>query len=349
MNSTRRDMLKAALLPLLLPLTGSEAEAAAEDLQSPEIQIIQAADPTRLLARLNSPGYEVAVANATLAFLFDAYSKGNMPVWKKSLSEVDMGSRIHGIATQAVASARVHASIYPVDPCWIMGQIMTESFFNEFAVSAALAVGPCQFIAATGRHYGLICADDNSVPPEQLKNPELRTAFDESAQLRSRLRTQRSSNAKLFGDTNSLLRRLLNAQVSGIPVSNAAACLDGLNLVDSLQEQYAQARDRARDFIRLNLEGRSIFNHADIVFFEQFEQRVLYHHSVNAMVRMMAEHLRARKGNILAATAGYNAGLGNTDYEWGIYADYGRIPSFGETVNYVSKIVINHYEISRRI
>lgn len=349
MNSTRRDLLKAALIPLLLPLAGKEADAAPVDTLPTEIRIIQSPDPTTMLARLNSPGYEVAVANATLAFLFDAYSKGTMPVWKQPLSDVDMPRRIQGIASQAVASARMHASIHPVDPCWIMGQIMAESFFNEFAVSAALAVGPCQFIAATGRHYGMICADENEAAPEQLRNPELGTGFAESAQYRADLRAQRSSNSKLFGDTDALLRRLLEAQVSGTRLPNAADYLTSLSRVDMLREKYMQARDRARDFIRQNCEGRSIFHHADVAFFERFEQRVLYHHSVDAMVRMMAENLRARKGNILAATAGYNAGLGNTDYDWGVYANFGRIPSFGETVNYVSKIVINHHEITRRL
>ena len=65
---------------------------------------------------------------------------------------------------------------------------------------------------------------------------------------------------------------------------------------------------------------------------------------------MMAENLRSRSGNILAATAGYNAGLGNTDYaKAGIYEPYGRIPNFAETVDYVSKILVNHHEIARRM
>jgi hypothetical protein len=122
-----------------------------------------------------------------------------------------------------------------------------------------------------------------------------------------------------------------------------------LDRMDLLQARYNSSRDNCRLFLSENFQNRSIFSPQDVAFLEKFDQRVLYSHSINAMVKMMAENLRARGGNILAATAGYNAGLGNTDSKGGVYTAYGRIPNFAETVEYVSRILVNHHEITRRI
>lgn len=347
MNTSRRTLLKASLVPLFFMTGQAQAEQAVLS-EQPEIRIIQGKDPSRLMEWLSTPGFDATLARAVLNFLFDTYPKGNLPIWKLPLSQIDMHSRITEIARHVVQAAVAHASIYPMDPCWIMGQIMAESFFHEFAVSSALAVGPCQFIAPTARTYGLICADEHKLSPGLARRAELEPEFERAARLRARTRALRKENSTLFNSPAKTLRTVLNALAAGKPV-NAKTYLGTLQDMEKLQSQYAQARDNARQYLQENFAGRSIFNPQDVAFLERFDQRVLYGYSVGAMVRMMAENLRSRNGNILAATAGYNAGPGNTTYPSGVYASYGRIPNFGETVDYVSKIVINHHEISRRL
>ena len=66
------------------------------------------------------------------------------------------------------------------------------------------------------------------------------------------------------------------------------------------------------------------------------------------MVHMLANALRVRNGNVLAASAAYNAGLRRTWTNETIYNQYGFIPNIEETSIYVSRIVANYEEISRR-
>ena len=349
MNIPRRSLLKAALAPLLLPLLTSEAQASVPLSDISEIRIIQTKDPARILERVSAPGFAHSMAQSTLAFLIESYPKCNLPVWKKPLSEIDLHSRIPEICTHVVQSVLRHASIYPVDPCWIMGQMMAESFFYEFAVSSALAVGPCQFIAATAKGYGLVCADEHGQPPGFARREDLEPEFKQAGTYRTQMRALRKEQPELFGSPAKLLRTLVNAQAAGKPLSAAGTYALALDRMDLLQAKYTTARDNCRLYLSENFRDRSIFSPQDAAFFEKFDQRVLYSHSINAMVRMMAENLRSRSGNILAATAGYNAGLGNTDSKSGVYTSFGRIPNFAETVEYVSRILVNHYEISRRM
>ncbi len=349
MNRERRSLLKAALAPLLLPFMTREALASVPLSDISEIRIIQTKDPARILERVSAPGFAHSMAQSTLAFIIESYPKGNLPVWKMPLSEIDLHSRIPKICTHVVQGVLRHASIYPVDPCWIVGQMMAESFFYEFAVSSALAVGPCQFIAATARGYDLVCADQHGQPGGFARREDLEPEFRQAATYRDQMRALRREQPELFGNPAKLLRTLVNAQAAGKPLSAAGTYALALDRMDLLQAQYATARDNCRLYLSENFKDRSIFAPQDVAFFEKFDQRVLYPHAINAMVKMMAENLRARGGNILAATAGYNAGLGNTDSKYGVYTAYGRIPNFAETVEYVSKILVNHHEITRRI
>jgi hypothetical protein len=349
MNIERRSLLKAALAPLLLPLLCREAQASVPLSDISEIRIIQTKDPVRILERVAAPGFAHAMAQSTLSFIIESYPKGNLPVWKKPLSEIDLHSRIPEICSHVVRGVLSHASIYPVDPCWIMGQMMAESFFYEFAVSSALAVGPCQFIAPTARGYGLVCADEHGQPPGFARREDLEPQFTQAGAYRTQMRALRKEHPDLFGSPAKLLRTVLNAQAAGKPVSAAGTYALALDRMDLLQAKYDTARDDCRLYLSENFMDRSIFSPQDVAFFEKFDQRVLYPYAINAMVRMMAENLRARSGNILTATAGYNAGLGNTDSKGGVYSSYGRIPNFAETVEYVSRILVNHHEITRRI
>jgi len=350
MNTARRTVLKAALAPLLLPLAGAAA-APLPFSDVTEIKVIQDKDPGKVLGMVEAPGFAHALAQSVLGFIIEAYPKGNLPVWKLPLSQVDMNARIPRICEQVAQAIIRHAAIYPVDPCWIMGQMMAESFFYEFAVSSALAVGPCQFIAPTARGYGLVCADDHGQPAGFARREDLVPAFADMSAGREAMRALRREQPDLFNNPAKLLRTLVNAKAAGAPLDSAGTYALALDRMDLLQTQYAMARDNCRLYLSENFKGRDIFSPADQAFLERFDQRVLYPYAINAMVRMMAENMRSRSGNILAATAGYNAGLGNTDYNGrsSVYEPYGRIPNFGETVDYVSKILVNHYEITRRL
>lgn len=350
MDTQRRSLLKTALVPLLLPFFGGAAQASPPPLSDvSDIRIIQTKDPARVLERVGAPGFAHSLAQATLAFVIESYPKGNLPVWKKPLSEIDLHARIPRICSHVTDGVLRHAAIYPVDPCWIMGQMMAESFFYEFAVSSALAVGPCQFIAPTARGYGLVCADEHGQPAGFAAREDLEPEFGQAATFRDQMRALRREQPDLFGSPAKLLRTLVNAQAAGKPLNAAGTYALALDRMDLLQARYTAARDNCRLYLSENFKDRSIFSPQDVAFLEKFDQRVLYSHSINAMVKMMAENLRARGGNILAATAGYNAGLGNTDAKGGVYTAYGRLPNFGETVEYVSRILVNHHEIARRI
>lgn len=350
MNPQRRHILQAALAPLLLPVLSGQALASPAPVSEiSEIRVIQTKDPSRIVERVSAPGFAESLARSVLGFLIENYPSGNLPVWKKPLSQVDLHSRIPEICRQVVLGVVRHASVYPVDPCWIMGQMMAESFFYEYAVSSALAVGPCQFIASTARGYGMTCADAHVLPAGLVRRPDLESSFESAGRLRDQVRALRRDNSDLFNSPAKLLRTVLGVNAQGTVVPEAAAYLKTMDAVETAQVEYTRERDNARQFLEENFAGRSIFNPQDRLFFEQFDQRVLYEHSINAMVRMMAENLRARGGNILAATAGYNAGLGNTTSPAGVYTTYGRIPNFAETVEYVSKILVHHHEISRRL
>ncbi|MBR5346517.1 MAG: transglycosylase SLT domain-containing protein [Deltaproteobacteria bacterium] len=377
MNEERRTLLKASLVPLLLSVcpglgcSGSQSssriaadyqtetvlypdgttEPVARSASRPRnsrgesgIRIIQPRDPSALLQRITRSGYADALANAAFRHVYDNYSKVNMvPIWRKPLSQIDLAPRLKLIARAAIRGAVDSASIWPVDPVWIVGQIMTESYFDEFAISPSLAVGCCQFIAGTGRQYGLVCAEPRTLA--QVASSEIAAAD----QLREAISNHRKRYADPFGKPTAVLHAMLSDYVAGKPLSQAANYLQAYREMDSLQARYKEARNKAYARLKENFRNRSIFNPTDVAFLERFDQRALPSYCVPAMCKMMANLLRDRNGNILTATAGYNAGPGRTKFDFGVYLRYGRIPDIGETVTYVSRTVINHCEIERRM
>ena len=117
---------------------------------------------------------------------------------------------------------------------------------------------------------------------------------------------------------------------------------------DAFSEKMDAAKENYVNYLRENFAERDIFKKADLDFLLQFDERVTYKKPIHAMILMLARSLRARNGNIIAAAAGYNAGLSRTKAH-GPYRPFGRIPNFDETATYISRVLINHYEISRRL
>jgi hypothetical protein len=145
------------------------------------------------------------------------------------------------------------------------------------------------------------------------------------------------------------LEKSLQHHVNGSPLPEAERMLDAMREKESLEESIQNARREYKGFLQANYEGRSIFNQKDLAFFLRFDERVTYQKPIDAMVKMFAKYMRGRNGNVLVATAGYNAGLSRTYSSYAVYEPYGLIPNYDQTVSYVSKIVVNHHEIVQRL
>ncbi|MFW6324044.1 MAG: transglycosylase SLT domain-containing protein [Desulfovibrionales bacterium] len=348
MDESRRKFLIAGAAATLFPLVGRGATASAA--LPPSLTPINVILPRQYAppdTELDS-GFNYRLARATLEFIQEHYENRFLPTWGKQFREIDLEKRIVNIIYWIMKGVGRYKSIYPVDPVWIVGQIMAESFFNEFAVSPAFAVGVCQFMPSTARSYGMRLYD-----PEQGRIPELRKyeracALNEYIELRTTWRILKRDHKVYCLSQGDQLKAVLQAVVDGLPVEDAEKHLHYLLSKDELERKMKQAGQAHIEFLKANFKDRSIFNSRDLKFLLSFDERVTYRKPVTAMVRMMAEALRARNGNILAAAAAYNAGLSRTSAA-GLYKPFGRIPGIDETVAYVSRILVNHHQIVRRM
>lgn len=293
---------------------------------------------------------QARLTRAVMDYVEEHYGGGNLPVWHRPYKGLDLEKRVANICYWIVGACRERRDVYPVDPAWVAGQIMTESFFCEFAVSRALAVGICQFIGPTAREYGMATAGaDPAHAAAPFKRPQDACAEAEYYERRGRWKKALRARRRLSGDETEFIRQALRAHLDGKPIPKAQEFLDAAERVDALDDEVKDARARFTAYLEANFQGRSIFDSRDVAFFKGFDERVLYAAPVDAMVLMLARFLRARGGNILAAAAGYHSGLGNTREEFGVYKRYGRIPAFADTVGYVSRCLVNHHEIALRM
>ncbi|WP_159445874.1 transglycosylase SLT domain-containing protein [Desulfobaculum bizertense] len=360
-NPSRRRALRTMVAASLLPLIGycpSSAEATTVTLRASAHRDACTSPINVIIPKSYEPPsterdmrlVRTKLTKATLDFLQTHYAGRNVPLWGKKFEQIDFEKRISNISYWILHGVQQHKKIYPVDPAWIMGQMMAESFFYEFAVSRAFAVGVCQFIAPTARGYGMLCAGDKDAhakPPYKAtdKAGQLKRYYD----IRGEWKKARAKRNAIGGGRSTLMHKALVASSKGKVLPEASQYLQQNKKVSALDTQVKDARDKYREYIKANLEGRDIFNDADYAFLSGFDQRVTYNKPIPAMVQMIAEHLRQRNGNIIAAAAGYNAGLRRTQSKDRIYSPYGKLPNFSETVTYVSRIFINHHEISRRM
>ncbi|MCF8105726.1 MAG: transglycosylase SLT domain-containing protein [Desulfohalobiaceae bacterium] len=347
----RRQAIKTAVAASVLPLyTGGPQPVLADSIPgSPAFNFLAPREAVFWKTEKERQRYRYVLGRAVLDFVQDHFSGSQLPVWRKPLSQVDLEKRVVNILYWLVRGVDTHTRIYPVDPAWLMAQILEESFFYEFAVSWAFAVGVCQFTQPTAESYGMVCPKSSYPADQELKEPQmagererLRALYREKSRLRQKHRS-------LFAGSSDLLKECLQTLAAGKSMPEAKGHLLALQREQKLDADMDEARQNYREFLRINFKGRSIFNKKDLAFLNRFDQRVLYKVPVQAMVRMMAEHLRGRNGNILAATAGYNAGLSTTRYPYRVYEPYGIITPYRETVKYVSKIGINYQEIRMRM
>ena len=350
MQTTRRDFLRQCGSGLLVSAVSSSAFAQHEGCEgrNASVNVILPKDDRFSSMLERDPSYEFRLKKAVLTVIADHYRGERVPVWGKNYNDVDFDKRISNITYWVLRSVREHASIYPIDPAWLLAQIMAESFFYEFAVSPALAAGICQITQPTAEEHGLLCAgsrDEHARPPYKL--PELADKGRLYYKLgRERRQFRRRKPAHVLSLEDALAA--LVAEERTADPETAIKQLRYMRELKVLDQQRYHARDGFRRYLEANSADRNIFDDTDAAFLMDFDQRFTYRAPIAVMVKIMARALRARNGNVLAATAGYNAGLGNTRAS-GLYAPYGWIPEFGETIVYINKVLLNYQEISRQL
>ncbi|MFP4315084.1 MAG: transglycosylase SLT domain-containing protein [Desulfovibrionales bacterium] len=343
MTHSRRAFLTtalgAALLPLCTPVSGNASIAGTTPLN--------AILPRDYVPPKPSSDYEFKLIRATLDVVQEHYSGRNLPVWGKRLDEIDLEKRVSNIIYWLVRGVNEHKKVYPVDPAWLVAQIMAESFFYEFAVSPAFAVGVCQFVPTTALSYKMRLYNHEK-GGLKIALPEEAASYVKYSKLRQELWQLRNDNREYRGNEAKQLKTLLQSIREGLEIPDVDKRLRFLTIQEELEEKLKAAREGYIGFLKANFEGRSIFNKNDLAFLSAFDERVTYRKPVFAMAEMMAGALRARNGNILAAASGYNAGLSTTQ-DIGVYKPFGRIPNITETSTYVSRIFINHHQIVSRM
>lgn len=291
----------------------------------------------------------VKLERAVFDFLKTHYSGMSLQFWQQPFEKIDFENRLTNIIYWVNKAVKHHESLYPVDPIWVLSQIKAESLFCEFAVSRSLAAGLCQFMPYTARagHQMIVAGDlpEHHLPP--YKKPELANSLKQYEALIKKRRTFTKNNKDArFFDLEKALNYMANNQQES---EKAQQQLDYMTELREINEQIAETKASYVDYLETNiteLGKRDLFGQTE--FFSEFDERFTYQKPIFAMVKMLANALRVRGGNILSASAAYNAGLSKTWTSQPIYTQYGLMPAYEETSLYVSKIVANYEEISQR-
>ncbi len=348
-NSGKRNFLKTAAFSALLQLTGTVPSVLAE--KSGDASPIHVIIPKEYEPPVE-PADQHRLTRATLLYISDCYRGKNLPVWGRPFESVNLEKRIVNIVYWIASGIKEHRNIYPVDPAWVAAQIMAESFFYEFAISKSLAAGLCQFILPTAREYGMLCAGDR---PEHGKapysNPESADKAEEYYRLKKELQDYKENHKSENMLTIESALEIIAKDDCSTQKEYAEKQLTYLNRLHESERNILTARDQYRTYLQQNISDESgqekdIFKDTD--FFRNFDERFTYKKPISAMVQMLAKALKSKNGNILAAAAGYNAGLSRTE-DSGHYKLYGKIPAISETATYLSHVLVNHYEITKRL
>lgn len=305
-----------------------------------------------LMPKSDSPGLKgdekFRLTQAVLRTLETHFGKLTLQFWNQPFSQIDFEKRLTNIVYWVDRAVREHESLYPVDPVWVMAQIMAESLFCEFAISPSLAAGICQFMPATAKGYKLIIGGslpEHRQPP--YRRPDLADSLERYNQLIfDRERYRKDTRGDAFFDTDKALQWLAEGK-DGRDKALRQQQRDA-RLVE-FSNEIRQARNDYQDYLEINiteLGKRDIFGNSQ--FFQAFDERFTYKKPIHAMVHMLANSLRVRNGNMLAAAAAYNAGLSRTYTREALYNAYGTLPNFSETSAYLGRIIANYEEIAQR-
>lgn len=289
------------------------------------------------------------LTKAILDFLETHYKGMTLSFWSEPFENIDFEKRITNILHWVDLAIQEHQSIYPVDPLWVMSQIMAESLFCELAISPSLAAGICQFMPSTAVNpYQMTIA--GSLPSHR-KPPYVATDLANSLNdyrnlVKQRGQYQRDSRKDARYNLDDALQLLAEGKSAK---AEAKAQLARNEKIKEMNMGIELARDNYISYIETNvatLGKNDIFGHSK--FFIGFDERLTYRKPIFSMVHMLANALRVRNGNILTAAAAYNAGLKRTWTNETIYTNYGMLPGIEETARYVSRIVANYEEIALR-
>lgn len=294
-----------------------------------------------------SADFQRRLTRAVLSILNQHYNVNALPIWKRPLHEIQFQPRLESIIHWLAVGCERHQRIYPIDPVWIIAQMFMESLFCETAISSASAVGVAQFMRPTAQGYGMICAGDrpeHSAPP--FLHPQDARSYDEYLRVQKEESQYREANKINSLNLQECLQLMGEGNSSRIK-SRLREHQEYIGTRDRYRAQMSSARERYRQYLVDNSQGKSVLK--DGALLAQIDERLTHEKPVQAMVQMLSEHLRARKGNILAAAAGYNAGLSRTNSTASLYKPYGLVPSINETVQYVSKIVVIYHELRLRL
>jgi len=348
-DNNKRNFLKIAALSPLLPI-GSKFQLEPEKVESSTpINIIIPKDYVPSIDKDS----QLRLKNATLKHLEENYGDVNLTFWNKKPSEIDLEKRIENIIYWMVLAIENSRKIYPIDPAWVIAQIMAESFFYEFAISNDLAVGICQFIPNTAKSYDIIYAGSM---PQHKQTPYLLPEYANKVNEFYRLRNQKRSYMRNNRPTDlftleETLEILAQNTISDETIVSSQQQLDYLSKLEEFDEQISLVKIQYKEYLEANIknteENKDIFQETD--FFVSFDERFTYKKPIFAMIDMLTKGLRARNGNILTAAAGYNAGLRSTYFNENVHKSYGKIPAFEETTIYLSRIIGNHHEIVKRM
>jgi len=339
----RRFLRSAIVSALIAGSSATDAKAKADEAQVRSA--VNVIIPTDYVPALDARE-QYRLISATLSFLEEHYNGKTLPVWGRRFEEIDFESRLISIVYWVAQGVQRFRDIYPLDPIWVVAQIMKESYFYEFAISRSLGVGICQFLRPTAHEYGMRCAGDvqeHGHPPYRL--PELAVDIDKYYE---RIQEKRQYQKTHKPERLSLEECLQIIVAADCPKQRQRAqdIINYNNEIKGLDERISESKERSRRFIESNVEGKDIFRDTD--FLAKFDERLSYEKSILSMIKMLSRLLRARNGNILAAAAGYQAGLSHTRDEL-MYQPYGKIPTIQSTVEYLSHIIVIHHELNQRL
>jgi hypothetical protein len=340
----KRRFLQSAIASALVvgPNTTSAATKADEAQACSAVNVII---PTDYAPALDAKA-QYRLIRAILSFLEDHYRGKSVPVWGRKFEEIDFEPRLISIVYWIAQGVQRFRDIYPLDPIWVVAQIMKESYFYEFAISRSLGVGICQFLRPTAHEYGMICAGDaqeHGHPPYRFSEfaVEIEKYYERIQEKKGYQKSHRPDGLSL----EECLEIIAAADCSE-QRQRAQENINYNKAIKGLDTRILESKERYRKFIEANVEDKNIFRDTD--FLTNFDERLTYEKSILSMIRMLSRHLRARNGNILAAAAGYQAGLSHTKDEM-MYQPYGKIPAIQSTVDYLSHIIVIHHELNQRI
>ncbi|WP_250655066.1 transglycosylase SLT domain-containing protein [Alkalimarinus coralli] len=291
----------------------------------------------------------VKLERAVYDFMKTHYNGITLQFWNQPFEQIDFEKRLTNIIYWINKAIAHHQALYPVDPIWVLSQIKAESLFCEFALSRSLAAGICQFMPYTARagHQMIVAGD---LPEHHLapyKKPELANSLRQyDTLIKERNNYIKSNKSAKFFNLRKALDFMVQGKSGAIEAEKQLKYLEGLK---EINQNITEAKENYTHYLETNINElgkRDLFG--EIEFFNQFDERFTYKKPIFAMVKMLANALRVRNGNILAASAAYNAGLSRTWTSEPIYTQYGLMPAYEETSLYVSKIIANYEEISQR-